>query len=179
MKLAISEDQFKAIYGDSIDIKLFTTLPTSDEELISDYLTSKLWRLNNLYTIVDKQGKRIPFRMNYAQHRVYAESLQHARLIILKSRQQGISTFWLVSFLDDALIRPDFQVGLMAQGKAEASTLLKRVKLAWNTFSPELKEFLALRLLRDNTEELSFANGSTLFIRTFFPFRYTTEIACV
>lgn len=166
--LAITKEQFKEIYNDSIDISLFTSHPTTEEDLIVKYLSSKLWRLNNLYTIIDKDGQRIPFKMNLSQHRVYAASLKHPRLIILKSRQQGISTFWLLSFLDDAIVLPDFQIGLMAQGKSEASTLLKRVNLAWTTFSPELKEFLALKLLRDNTEELSFSNNSTLFIRTSF-----------
>jgi len=166
--LAIPEDQFCQVYGDLMSPKLFQSHPETEEDYIANYLPSKLWRLNNLYTIVDKDGDRVPFHMNYAQHRVYAASLIHPRLIILKSRQQGISTFWLISFLDDTLIFPDFQIGLMAQGKAEASTLLKRVKLAWDTFPQELKAFLVLNLLRDNTEELSFANGSTLFIRTSF-----------
>jgi len=168
MNLTITEEQFAAIYGDKVDKELFTTEPKDDEDFIERYLTSKLWRLNNLYTIVDKNGERILFRMNYAQHMVYAASLVHPRLIILKSRQQGISTFWLISFLDDALVSCDLSVGLMAQGKSEASTLLKRALLAWETFTPEIKEFLEQQLVRNNTEELSFANGATLFIRTSF-----------
>lgn len=166
--LAITPEQFATIYNGVVDINLFKRTPQSDDEFSNVYLCSKLWRLNNLYTIVDKDGQRIPFRMNYAQHRVYAASLAHPRLIILKSRQQGISTFWLISFLDDGLVLPDLNIGLMAQGKSEASTLLKRAHLSWETFPPEVKEFLTQRLVRNNTEELSFANGTTVFIRTSF-----------
>jgi len=166
--LAITEAQFDTIYGGTVDKDIFLREPADDADLINNFLTSKLWRLNNLYRIVDKDGSRIRFCMNYAQHRVYAASLHHPRLIILKSRQQGISTFWLICFLDDGMVNNDLNIGLMAQGKAEASTLLKRTKLAWDTFDPSLKEFLNVSLARDNTEEVGFTNGATLFIRTSF-----------
>lgn len=164
--LTISEAEFDQLYRGLVDKSVFV-LTESDSQL-RQQLLSKLWRLNNLYTIVNKDGERVPFRMNHSQHIVYAASLLHPRLIILKSRQQGISTFWLIAFLDDALTLPDFNIGLMAQGKSEASTLLKRVKLAWDTFPSAVKEFFSAKLLRDNTEELSFSSGATLFIRTSF-----------
>jgi len=167
-ELRITKEQFLELYGDKIDIGVFEQEPKDEAELVTRYMTCKLWRLNNLYTIVDKDGVRCLFVMNYAQHRVYAASLKHSRLIILKSRQQGISTFWLISYLDDALMLPDMNVGLMAQGKSEASTLLKRVKLAWQCFPSEVRDFLGITLVRDNTEELFFSTGATLFIRTSF-----------
>lgn len=165
--LKITPEQFTEIYGTAVDVSIFTDPIDSNDDLMS-CMQSKLWRLNNLYTIIDKDGMRVKFRMNYAQHVVYAASLQHARLIILKSRQQGISTFWLISFLDDALFIPDMNIGLMAQGEDEASTLLKRVKLAYETFSEELRQFLSMSIIRDNTKETAFSNDSTIFIRTSF-----------
>jgi len=159
----------KELYSEvKVDWELLSQTPKDDDDLMQRFLPSKLWRLNNLYTIIDKGGMRIPFKMNYAQHRVYAASLIHWRLCILKSRQQGISTFWLISFLDDALMLGDLNIGLMAQGLDESGLLLKRVKLAWNTFPIELKAAFELQLMRDNTGELAFSDGSTLFIRTSF-----------
>lgn len=172
MNLSITREQFDNIYNGAIDPDIFETDPHTEEDYISKYLPSKLWRLNNLYTIVNKDGKRVPFRMNLAQHKVYAASLQHPRLLILKSRQQGISTFWLIYFFDDIMVMPDLNVGLMAQGKNEAGTLLKRVELAWETFPPELRQFFNVSLRRNNSEELSFTNNATLFIRV--SFRSTT-----
>ena len=145
--LSITPEQFDEIYHNTpaMQIKhLFTTYPTSDKEFIEQYLPSKLWRLNNLYTIKDKEGNLIKFRMNLAQHKVYATYLKHPRIIILKSRQQGISTFWLINFFDDAITTPNLEVGLMAQGKDEASKLLERVKTAWRHLSQVLKIFLIL-----------------------------------
>lgn len=173
--LSISKEQFKEIYGGTRligYIDLFYTDPGSDEELYRDYLTSKLWRLNNLYTIVNKHGKRVRFKMNLAQHKVYAASLSHPRLVILKSRQQGISTLWLVSFFDDAVTNSDFSIGLMAQGQDEASTLLERTKILWDTLSPVVKRYFKLSISKDNTKEFSLSNGSNIFIRT--SFRSTT-----
>jgi hypothetical protein len=164
----LPREQFVQLYGDQVDPSLFEREPVDDQDYLHNYLPSKLWRLNNLYTIIDKQGAQVPFRMNYAQHLVYAASLEHSRVIILKSRQQGISTFWLISFLDDGLVNTNFQVGLMAQGKNEASTLLRRVGMAWDNFPAQLKGALGLGLAKDNSEEQGFSNGSTLFIRTSF-----------
>jgi hypothetical protein len=106
--------------------------------------------------------------MNKSQHRVYSAFLKHRRLIILKSRQQGISTFWLIFYFDSAVFGDDLNIGLMAQGKAEASTLLKRVKLAWDELDEAIKSFLNISLGKNNTEEFSFSNGSTVFVRTSF-----------
>lgn len=167
-KLRISRETFLELYGDLMPYNIFITEPQNDTKLIEKYMISKLWRMNNLYTIVDKDGNRIPFVMNQSQHRVYAAYRKHPRLIILKSRQQGISTFWLVFFFDAAVFGDDLNIGLMAQGKDEASTLLKRVKLAWDELPDLVKSFLHIRLGKNNSEEFSFDNGSTIFVRVSF-----------
>ena len=165
--LKIPQEKFNTFYPNS-DIKLFTTQPTTDREFLEIYLPNKLWRLNNIYTIVNKDGIRIPFVMNNAQHKVYSALLQHPRIIILKSRQQGISTFWLICFFDDSIFIEDLNIGLLAQGLDEASTLLERVKLAWDTFPEPIREFLMVRISKNNSKEYSFNNGSSIFIRTSF-----------
>lgn len=166
-KLNVSKAELLKLFPDC-DSDIFLRDPVSDQELIERYLPNKLWRLNNLYTIVDKHGVRRPFVMNRSQLRVYAASLKHPRLLILKSRQQGISTFWLISFMDDDIFIDDINAGLMSQGKSESGTLLKRTKLAWNELNGSVKSFLNLSLVKDNSDELGFSNGSTIFIRTSF-----------
>lgn len=181
--LAISLEEFRKFYKGTKVLqyeKIFYSDPKSYEDLIQNYMPSKLWRLNNLYTIVDKWGKRIPFRMKRAQHEVYAQAMRHPRILVLKSRQQGISTLWLVSYFDDALFNKDFKVGLMAQGLDETTTLLEKTKVLWDELSIDIKDFLGkihglsapLATDKDNTKEFSFTNGSTLFVRT--SFRSTT-----
>lgn len=176
INLRITEEQFNELYPDMVGwYDHFDQPPLaclSKEEFEQQYLSSKLWRLNNLYTVVNKDGKPVRFRMNYAQHKVYAASRQHPRVIILKSRQQGISTFWLVSYFDDGMFCPYLNLGLMAQGTDEASTLLERAKFLWDTLSDDVKQFLGVRLTKDNTKEFGFSNDSSIFIRV--SFRSTT-----
>jgi len=169
--LRITPEQFKLIYKDTSLVDAghtFYSAPDDSSDMYTNYVPSKLWRLNNLYTIVDKQGERIRFCMNRAQHKVYAASLRHSRVIILKSRQQGISTLWLVSFFDDLITNRDFSIGLMAQGKDEASTLLERTKILWEELPNEFKRYMNVVIDVDNTEKFKLTNGSSIFIRTSF-----------
>lgn len=154
------------------NIDLFHHMPETDEELISNFLPSKLWRLNNLYTIVDKLGKKRKFILNRSQFKTYSSKLQHPRIIILKSRQQGISTLFLIDFFDDLITLPDLSVGMMAQDKPAAQKLLERVKVLHDGLHPAIIAFLNLEKVKDNTEEIGYSNGSTMYIRT--SFRSTT-----
>ena len=110
--------------------------------------------------------------MNRAQHIVYRASLLNSKIIILKSRQQGISTFWLVNFFDDVIFNPNLTVGLLAQGQEEAAGLLKKTKILWNCLDPALKTHYGLEITTDNQREIAFSNYSNIFIRE--SFRSTT-----
>ena len=170
--LAISREDFRKVYKNLPHIlsieELLYTKPENDNQVAKVLMRSKLWRLNNLYFCINKKGTKVRFKMNLAQHRVYAASLIHPRVIILKSRQQGISTFWLISFFDDAITRRDFSIGLMAQGQDEASTLLERVKNLWQDVHPTVKLMLGIKLDTENTKQISFNNRSKIYIRTSF-----------
>lgn len=167
--LSITEEQFDEFYPSMKEYKyIFYRDFKTDEEFTNVYLPSKLWRLNNIYTIVNKHGDAVPFVMSWAQHKVYSAYLKHPRLIILKSRQQGISTLWLMLFFDDAVFSDNYNIGLMAQGADEASTLLERVKFAWDKLDDSIKSFLEIANDKDNAKAFSFTNGSTIFIRTSF-----------
>ncbi|NRA77873.1 MAG: hypothetical protein HRU18_06670 [Pseudoalteromonas sp.] len=165
--LKIDRETFERLYPD-LDYDWFFTKPKNKQELEQVYFKSKLWRLNNMYSIINKDGEPVVFNMNYAQHVTYAASRQHPRIIILKSRQQGISTLWLVSFFDDAIWAPYLNIGLMAQGTDEAAMLLERVKFMWEQLSDGVKNFLNIKLLKDNAKAFSFSNHSTMFIRVSF-----------
>ena len=176
INLRIDEETFNSLYPDLVGYYDFFDQPPppgiAKEEFERRYLRSKLWRLNNLYTVINKDGVPVTFRMNLSQHIVYAASRHHPRLIILKSRQQGISTFWLVSYFDDAYWQPHLSLGLMAQGTDEATTLLERAKLLWDNLDDQVKVYAQVSLDKDNAKAFSFTNGSTLFIRV--SFRSTT-----
>lgn len=167
--ISITEQEFKKWYpGRERLWEILNTKPKSEGDLIKNYLPSKLWRLNNLYYIIDKYGEPCLFKMNRAQFYVYSHLFQHPRLIILKSRQQGISTLFLISYTDDGLFYSNFNCGLMAQDKDAASLLLERTKYLWDNLDEQVKSFIGRKLTKDNTSELSFNNNSSLFIRTSF-----------
>lgn len=172
-RLAISKSEFMTLFpGRERHWKWLTTKPKTEAELQAR-LRCKLWRLNNLYTIIDKYGDPVIFKMNRAQFVTYAHLAIHPRLCILKSRQQGISTLFLVSFFDDTLWGRDLNIGLMAQDADAADKLLDRTKTLWERLSPWIKErVLRRKCVRNNTSEFSFDNNSTIFIRT--SFRSTT-----
>lgn len=169
--ITIDRKTFRETYaGTSIlnDEELFFTKPSSPEDLVKNYLPSKLWRLNNLYHIVNKWGQLEPMRMNLSQHKVYATLMEHPRIIILKSRQQGISTFFLAHSFDTCLVQSNMTTGLQANGSEEAETLMTRTKLMWDWLDEDIKLFFGVELDKDNTREFTFNNNSSLLVRTSF-----------
>lgn len=165
----IDYDQFMLAFPGREDLfELLVTKPRTQEELLNVYLPSKLWRLNNLYHIVDKHGNNIKFNMRFAQFMVHGARMKHPRCLILKSRQQGISTYFLVDYFDDALFIPNTNCGLMSQDSASAKTLLERVKHLWDYMDPDIIRHIGVSKGKDNTSEITFSNGSNMYVRTSF-----------
>lgn len=148
--------------------KMLSSVPKDSTELIKNFLPSKFWRMHNLYKIIDKSGNEVMFKMNKAQLRTYGKLFYHNRLIVLKSRQQGISTLWLISFFDDALFSANLKCGLMAQDIEAAQVLLERIKLLWDNVHPHIKQLLGLKVISDNKSAFELNNGSKLLVRTSF-----------
>lgn len=171
--MLINEEQFEKIYTgfpviEYKHIFFSGVTPKNDLDYYRNFLSSKLWRMNNLYTIVDKHHNVIPFKMKYHQHQVFVTTHKHDRIIILKSRQLGCSTLALISFFDDCLFNSNFQVGLMSYGLAESSELLKKIRFLWESLSPIIKQWLCIKLETNNQSKLVFSNGSTILIQRSF-----------
>lgn len=149
----------------NIDWSVIDIVPKTDAEFI-ECLKSKLWRMNNIYFIKNKNGEIVRFRMNHAQRKV--AECSHNRKIILKSRQQGISTYHLIYNLDESLFKDNLSNGILAQDLEAAKTLLTKCAEAWEFLSPDIKKFLELSTDSDNKTEFSFSNNSRLMIKTSF-----------
>lgn len=164
-------EELKEIYkGTSLEDKceILFKKPKDKEDLYKNFLSSKLWRLNNLYYVINKQGILVLFVMTRAQHVTYAAYLRHPRLIILKSRQQGISTLWLVFFFDTLLVYGFKKGGLMSQGIDESAELLDKLTILWQNLDPDIKEALKLTLVKNNSTLFELSNGSKMMVRTSF-----------
>ncbi len=152
---------------------------TALEHFIQTKLSNRLWRLDNLYTIVDKEDNKILMRMNHAQHEVY--SVKHPKTITLKSRQQGISTFKVAEGLDKCIFNTNSQAGIQSYGQSEAKKLYKKALLMWTDYDQEIISLLGITLLSANAEGLTFSNGSVLKIGNFrgdsLSFLHVSELA--
>ncbi len=165
----VSKEFFLTLFPTQEKIwNLLNSKPANEHDFITNYLSSRFWRLNNLYTVVDKFGIERTFTMNWSQLVVYAHQRIHPRLIILKSRQQGISTLELVEAFDDTVFTKNVTSGLMAQDQDAASALLERVKFIWDRFDSNIKTFLNRAIVKDNAGAFTFNNGSNLIVATSF-----------
>ncbi len=130
--------------------------------LAEQRLADPQWRLNNLYSIIDKSGNKQTFKFNWAQEELYRD-MWYCN-IILKARQLGISTFICLLFLDRCLFNSNVAAGIICHTREDAEHLFKRVKLAYDGLPDELK---ALRTATvDSARELCFNNGSSLRVGT-------------
>lgn len=144
-------------------------LPDSDFvglEKIDPRLSDRIWRLNNLYMVLNENGEKVRFRLRPAQE----ELLQglHYRDIILKARQLGFTTFVCILFLDFALFNKNKQIGIVAHTQDAATVIFQKVKVAWDNFDPQLKIILGLQTSGDSKTEHHFNNGSRMKIATSF-----------
>lgn len=142
------------------------TLTEEQQTFVDQKLSSKLWRMNNLYTILDKNGNKKKLRLNHAQINVLTK-FKHNKKIILKSRQQGISTLYIAYNLDDCLFKAGYQAGIQSYGLDESEKLSKRALLMWTDLDDEVKEIFDLKLVGNNSKGMSFSNGSVLKIGNF------------
>lgn len=144
--------------------EFYNSLPPEQKELI-DNLRSIKYRVNNLYVIKDKWNNEVVMKYNYAQRKL--ASYKHPRQITLKSRQQGISTKKLARNLDRCMFIPGYEAGIQSYGKNESKKLATRAKLMWDRFPEVIKQFLGLSIIKMNSDEIVFSNGSILKIGNF------------
>lgn len=123
------------------------------------------WRMNNLYYITDKNGKKIKFRMNAAQ-RFFFEYMWF-RNIILKARQLGFTTFQMIFMLDAALFCSNTKCAVIAHNKDDASRLFReKIKFAYDHLPDWLKRSMPAKT--DKAGEMQFNNNSSISVGTSF-----------
>lgn len=137
----------------------------SDEERdLWKNLKDRNWRLSHLYYIKDKHGKKVLFKPNWAQ-KVLINNLWFFS-IVLKARQLGITTLFCVFYLDQVLFSQYKTAGIIAHKQEDAKRFFEdKVKFAWDNLPEALRETLGPPNT-DSVGELSFPNGSKIFVST-------------
>ena len=125
-------------------------------------LADPYWRINNLYKIVNKSGRKITFQLNWAQEELY-RNMWYCN-VILKARQLGISTFVCMLFLDRCLFNPNQSAGIIAHTLEDAQQMFRRVKVAYDSLPNEIKSVISAD--NDTSQMLKFSNGSSLRVGT-------------
>jgi hypothetical protein len=121
------------------------------------------WRLNNLYWITDKEGRRAKFQMNWAQEALFDE--MHYLNVILKARQLGFTTFIQIFMLDQCLFNSNIRAGTIAHRLEDAQAIFRdKVKYPYD----QLPEWIraAIPIVKDSAAELLFANNSSIRVST-------------
>ena len=137
---------------------------TQDEyRKLGKILTDQKSRLNTLYKITDKTGQVIPFQFNRAQEELWRQ--RHSLEIVLKSRQQGVTSFYCVRALDTCLFNPNIKAGIIAHNREDAKAFFReKVRFAYDSLPTELRESIPVEV--DQAGELRFANGSSIRVGT-------------
>ena len=133
-----------------------------NETLIKDKFKDAYWRLNNLYWIQDKYGRKVKFNLNWAQQELY-DNLWYCN-VILKARQLGISTFVCILFLDRCLFNSNLSAGIIAHTLEDAQQLFRKFKFAYDHLNEEIKRRISAA--NDTSQMLKFSNNSSIRVGT-------------
>lgn len=87
------------------------------------------WRLNNLYWIVNKSAKVVPFRMNDEQL-TFIRNIWY-RNLILKARQRGFSTLMQLLQLDQAMFNQAHNGVTISETLPKARELFGKIEFAY------------------------------------------------
>jgi len=121
------------------------------------------WRLENLYTIQNKQGNRVPFKPNAAQN-AYLDGCTHSDLI-LKARQLGMTTLMCIIGLDEALFKEDWRVAIIAHTLNDATEIFEtKVKFPYDNLPEAIRN--ARPAKQDRAGLLRFDHGSSIRVAT-------------
>jgi hypothetical protein len=121
------------------------------------------WRLTNLYWIIDKDGRRQRFEMNWAQEALFNQ--MHYMNVILKARQLGFTTFIQIFMLDAAVFNSDIRAGTIAHTLGDAQTIFRdKVKFPYDLLPDGIKSHVPI--LHDNATELMLGNNSSIRVGT-------------
>ena len=122
-----------------------------------------LWRIENLYYILDKDGNTVLFRPNEPQRKMLRRMWHNN--IVPKARQRGFSTLIQIIILDQCLWNENQKAAIIAQDQATASKIMRnKIEFAYERLPPWLRK--QVPILTDNVQEKIFANGSSIQVST-------------
>lgn len=130
---------------------------------------SKLWRMEKLFYVMDKNARKVLFVLNKAQRHFTFNVLMKGfkRIIILKSRQLGFTTLIAIYFLDEIIFNPNNEALQVAHTVLASKEIFqKKIKYAINNLCEPIKKILTISAMRAARAEFSYPDKSTSAIST-------------
>ena len=122
-----------------------------------------MWRIENLYYILDKNGDTVLFKPNEAQRKLLRRMWY--RNIVPKARQRGFSTLIQIVILDACLWNENQKAAIIAQDQFTASKIMRnKIEFAYERLPAWLRK--KVPITTDNVQEKIFANGSSIQVST-------------
>lgn len=123
-------------------------------------IATKLAMVENLLWIVNKEACLQLLRLNYPQKLLFSNWAH--RMILTKSRQEGISTAVLALFFIEVQLTPGLVVAIVSHEDYATRRLLDKIDI----FHKYLPDAMKSKLFHDSDNEKTFENGSTIYIGT-------------
>jgi len=145
----------------------------TEPEHILEALDNKWFRINALYFIKDKDGRKVRFTANQAQRERFVNG--HTRNLILKARQLGFTTFEMIDGLDDCLFTENFSVGCICHKLDDAQDIFQnKITFAYENISEAWKKLFKTlgfdlpvpRRDKSGSGAYEFTNGSRIKVST-------------
>lgn len=131
-----------------------------EQDELDRNLTSREWRLSNLYWIQNEKGKKVIFTPNAVQRQF--DRFMWWLNIVLKSRQHGITTFACIRGLDMAIFKAGSRIGIVAHTREDAGKFFRdKVLYAYDKLDPYVKSLAGI-VRRDMNGTLELDNGSII-----------------
>jgi len=138
-------------------------ISAADLAKLEQCLSDQIWRLNNLYYIVNEIGQKVVFKLNKAQQQLFEQ--MHTQNLILKARQLGFTTFIDIFFLDCCLFGRNVEAGIIAHNREDASKIFRRkIQFPYENLNPAIKEHIPTTT--QSKSEMEFSNGSVISVGT-------------
>lgn len=124
----------------------------------------KIARLRDgFYSIKDKAGSVVPFRLNRDQERFLSE--RHGMDVVLKARQKGFTTVIQLDMLDDCLFIPNTAAGVIAHNLNDAKAFFAdKIKFAYDNLPQAFRSAVSAEV--DAADSMKFSNGSSIRVGT-------------
>ena len=131
--------------------------------LLKERLSDPLWRLNNLYWIINEDSRRVKFKMRFAQRKFYDEMWYWNEL--LKSRQHGFSTLIDLLALDLCLFNDNIEAGIVAHTLKDVQHIFAtKIKYPYDNLPNAIKD--RIPAIKCDANEIKLANNSWLRVAT-------------